>query len=103
MSFDKFCLFSGLPIPVAEYRFDDRVTMRTQRRWRFDWAWPDRKVALEVNGGVFMQGKHSRGIGQLKDFEKWSEAATQGWRIIHATPAQLESAETLDWIRRCLQ
>ena len=94
--FSLWCHKIGLPAPVEEYRFDK------VRRWRFDFAWPDYRVALEKNGGVWIAGRHSGGKGQIRDFEKFSEAAAQGWRIIHVTPQQLLSHQTIDWLRRSL-
>tara|TARA_R110000824_G_scaffold28704_1_gene96225 strand:- start:147 stop:470 length:324 start_codon:yes stop_codon:yes gene_type:complete len=96
LSFPRWCHAHDLPIPVAEHRFDE------VRRWRFDWSWPDHRVALEQHGGVWIAGRHSGGAGQIRDFEKFSEAAAQGWRIIHVTPQQLESDRTIDWLRRSL-
>jgi len=87
----------NLPRPVAEYRFSP------PRRWRWDWSWPHHKVALEVQGGLFVQGRHSRGAALLKEHEKLNEAAAQGWRVLFVVPSQLESSMTLDWIRRALQ
>ena len=94
--FPAACAALKIPRPVAEHKF------HPTRKWRFDWAWVDEMVALEINGGVFVQGKHSRGAGQLKDMEKWSEAAAMGWRIVHCTPKQLASSELYLLVRRCL-
>ena len=98
IAFDRLCELSGLPKPEVEHRFSP------PRRWRFDHAWPARKVALEVEGGVFMVGggRHSRGAGFRKDLEKYNEAAAQGWRIVRVLPEQLESPTTLEWLRRAL-
>lgn len=89
--FDKLCDLGGVPKPVAEYRF------HPLRKWRFDWAWPAQKVALEVEGGVWIQGRHSRGAGFLKDAEKYNTAATMGWRVLRVTPKQIDNGEALKW------
>ena len=94
--FHQLCVVVGLPMPTQEYRF------AAPRRWRWDFAWPDRKVALEVNGGVWIRGKHSRGKGQVNDFAKWSEGAAQGWLVLHTTPALLESTTVYSQLRRAL-
>ena len=94
--FDQLCAACGLPKPVAEFVF------AYPRKWRWDWAWPLDGVALEVNGGVWVRGKHSRGAGQLNDFAKWSEGAARGWKVLHTTPADLESTVLCDQIRRAL-
>lgn len=56
ISFDLDCRLRNLPAPVAEYRFHET------RKWRFDHAWPDRKLALEIDGGVWQNGggRHNR-------------------------------------------
>ncbi len=79
--------FLGLPSPIPEYRF------HPDRRWRFDWAWPDRLIAVEQEGGVWIQGRHSRGAGMVKDMEKYNEAGRLGWRVFRFTPQQIKSGE----------
>lgn len=73
---------SGLPRPVEEHRFDEQHG----RKWRFDFAWPDHKVALEVEGGVFSGGRHVRGAGFKADCEKYNAAVMQGWRVLRFVP-----------------
>jgi len=63
-----------LLIPEREYRF-------CERRWRFDFAWPQAKVAVEIEGGVWTNGGHSRGAGYVKNLEKYNAAALLGWRL----------------------
>lgn len=93
--FSRLCVGAGLPEPVPEFRFDPR------RRWRMDWAWPLEKVALEVEGAVFNQGRHTRGIGYIRDMEKYSEAAIAGWCVVRCTPGQLMTVG-LDRVIRAL-
>jgi very-short-patch-repair endonuclease len=94
--FPAYCKAAGLPVPVAEYRF----TML--RRWRFDWALPDHKIALEVEGAVWVQGRHTRGSGFVKDMEKYNTAAAMGWRIIRCQPQDLLTEQTLNYLRAAL-
>ena len=86
-----------LPDPAAEYRF------HPTRKWRFDFAWPDAKLALEVDGGVWTQGRHTRGAGWLKDAEKFNTAAVMGWRVLRVTPSTLATLETVALIRDALK
>lgn len=81
-----------VPAPVAEHRF------APPRRWRFDYAWPEHRVALEVEGGVWTGGRHTRGAGFLKDMEKYNEAARLGWRVLRCTPSTLETLATVHLI-----
>lgn len=74
-----------LPEPVREHRF-------CHRRWRFDFAWLTQRVAVEVQGGIWAQGRHSRAAGMAADYEKHNQATRQGWRVLYVVPAQLRSA-----------
>ena len=66
---------AGLPKPQVEYRF------HPTRRWRFDYAWPDLKLAVEYEGGTWSGGRHTRALGYAKDCEKYNEAALLGWKV----------------------
>jgi hypothetical protein len=94
--FPAFCVAMGLPSPSAEYRF------HASRKWRFDWAWPEHRVALEVQGGIWIRGGHSRGSGQTRDFEKYNTAASEGWRLLQITPDELHTVATVELIRKTL-
>lgn len=75
----------GIQEPVAEFRF------APPRKWRFDWCWPDKKIALEIEGGVWTSGRHSRGgVGFLKDMTKYNMAGKLGWRIFRCTPDEFK-------------
>ena len=95
-AFCRACEARELPTPTPEYRF------WPERLFRFDYAWPQSKVALEVEGGVWSGGRHTRGSGFLKDIEKYSEAAARGWLVLRCTPDTLLTAPTLELVARCL-
>lgn len=59
-----------------------------ERKWRFDYAFPELKIAIEIDGGVFTGGRHSGGIGQKKDMEKMNAAAELGWLVFHYIPEE---------------
>lgn len=96
-SFYRVLDAAKLPLPSHEWPF------HADRRWRFDYAWLADKVALEVEGGVWTNGRHTRGSGFLKDVEKYNAAATLGWRVLRVTPDKLTSAGTVETIRRALK
>lgn len=76
----------GIPEPKCELLFDP------VRKWRFDFAWPAQKVALEIDGGLFSEGAHTRGLALIKQMEKQNAAVLAGWRILRYTPQQLTKA-----------
>lgn len=88
---------NNLPTPVREHRFDE------VRRWRFDFAWPDRKLAAECEGGVYIQGRHTRGSGFEKDLEKYNAAAIAGWMVLRFTKAQVKAGVALQLLRGVLR
>ena len=93
------CRKAKLPMPVPEYRFDDR---EPPRKWRFDFAWVQNRVTLEIDGGVWSRGRHTRGAGVLRDQEKRNEAECQGWHVLHCTPQTLGNPVLWDQLRRLL-
>lgn len=63
----------------TEYRF------HPVRRWRFDFAYPQHLLAIEVEGGVWMGGRHTRGRGFELDAEKYNSATIMGWKVLRFT------------------
>lgn len=78
---------SGLPSPQIEYHF------HPTRDWRFDFAWPDIKLALEVEGGIYNGGRHVTPKGFEGDCEKYNEATCLDWRVIRVTSKMINSSE----------
>lgn len=97
MPVELICQADGLPMPEPEFRFDP------QRRWRFDWAWLPHQVALEIEGGVFTRGRHTRGTGFLRDMEKYNRAVQLGWSVFRCTPSTIHVGMQLvkDALTRC--
>lgn len=90
------CMAAHIDVPTPEFRFHPK------RRWRFDFAWPDHKVALEVQGGIFTQGRHTRGAALEKEHEKLNSAAILGWRVLYVTPKQVANGEALAYVTDAL-
>ena len=86
---------TGKPPWQTEFRFCDR-------RWRFDFAWPIRKLAVEVEGGTWSGGRHTTGAGFEADCEKYNEATLLGWRVLRVTPHMIEDGRALVLIERAL-
>lgn len=78
---------------VKEYRFHPK------RLWRFDYAIPEHKIALEVEGGVWTGGRHIRAQGFLGDMEKYNTATLMGWRVFRTTPDDLYKMITINLLR----
>ncbi len=88
------CSAHRIPAPVPEHEF------HPTRKWRFDWAWPSEMVALEIDGGAWTGGRHTRGQGFVDDQEKRNEAVLLGWRVLHCVPADVQSGKVFEMLRR---
>jgi hypothetical protein len=77
------CLDQNWPAPLAEHRFN------AERRWRFDLAWPGQWVAVEVQGGLFTQGRHTRGAALCREMEKLNDAQIRGWIVLLIQPKDI--------------
>lgn len=90
----------NLPEPLREYRFSEM----TLRRWRFDFAWPDLKIAVEIEGltyygknpdGSSKTGRHQTARGYQEDLEKYNQAIIENWRVLRFSQAHVKSGEAI--------
>ena len=56
-------------------------------------------LLIEVEGGAWINGRHSRGSGMEADCEKSALAAARGYRLLRVTPAQVDDGRALQWIQ----
>jgi very-short-patch-repair endonuclease len=85
-----------LPLPEREYRFHET------RKWRFDFAWPDRMLAVEVEGGTWVKGAHSRGKHYESDCIKYNTAALLGWRVLRFTTDMVRDGRAHATVREAM-
>ena len=81
---------AGCPPLVREYRFDE------VRRWRFDFAHPATQIAIEIEGGLYGNGRHQRAQGYIADCEKYNVATLGGWQVYRLTSEMI----TAEWCNR---
>lgn len=82
--------------PEREFRF------HPGRRWRIDFAFPEHKIAVEIEGGIWSGGRHVRGSGYSKDLEKYNMLALNGWRLLRFSPQMVNSGMAIDTVREIL-
>ena len=75
---------AGLPPPKREYKFHAR------RKFLFDFAWPEQKISVEIDGGVFSGGRHTRGKGYESDCIKCALAVQDGWKVYRFSVGQVK-------------
>ena len=77
-----------------EYRF------HKVRKWRIDLYFEsgEKKIGIEIEGGVWTGGRHTRGAGFTKDMEKYNSAGLQGIIILRFTPQQIKANKEIELI-----
>jgi very-short-patch-repair endonuclease len=88
--------YAGLPTPEREYRF------APPRRYRADFAYPEQKILVEVQGGIYTRGAHSRGVGLERDYEKLNLAQLNGFRVFQFSRKMIESGVAVNMIEEVL-
>ena len=74
---DSFALW----LKTEGIKFEREYRFHPKRRWRFDFAWPDKKVAVEIEGISYEGGRHQRVGGFLEDCLKYEAALMLGWKV----------------------
>jgi very-short-patch-repair endonuclease len=88
---------NDLPVPSAQYKFI------SDRKFMADFAWPNKKVICEVEGGTWNGGRHVTGAGFEKDCEKYNLAAIQGWKVFRFTSSMIKRGEAIEVLRQVLR
>lgn len=91
--FPLWCEQNGFSKPTLEHRF------APPRKFLFDYAWLDRKIAVECEGGIFTGQAHGSVSGILRDIEKYNLASANGWTVLRQIPDKLCSSEMLELMR----
>lgn len=100
---------SGLPECEREYRWAahqvgpgrglrKRLAEAGLRDWRFDFAWPEAGMAVEVEGGTWSRGRHVRGKGYADDCVKYNWAQLYGWSVFRFTTEQVLQGEAIAFL-----
>lgn len=86
----------SIPTPEREYRF------HPTRMWRADFGWPDKRLLVECEGGVWIRGRHTTGQGFVADVEKYNAAVLLGYRLLRFTADMVKSGAAITMIREAL-
>lgn len=81
---------------VREYKF------HPVRKWRIDYYLPEYGIAIEVEGGSYINGRHVRGEGFRNDIEKYNQITAAGLMLIRVIPQDLNKQSTFELIKQCI-
>ena len=87
--------------------FEEEVRFHPTRKWRFDFT-VGKRIAVEVEGGIWRGGRHQTGKGFTADIEKYNQATLDGWRVFRFTPEQVNDGYAIAtikvaWRQECLE
>ncbi|WP_230411635.1 endonuclease domain-containing protein [Collimonas humicola] len=85
-----------LPSTTREHKF------HPVRKWRIDFAWPGRKLAVEIEGGIWTQGRHTRGAGVRADMEKYNALSCLGWTLLRFDGFAVTSGTAIQQVKQFL-
>lgn len=74
------------------------VPFALPRKFRFDFAWLEEKIAVEIQGGTYKKGAHSSGKGLARDFEKNNLAVLNGWRVFYFDGKMIDDGRAINFL-----
>ena len=91
--FENHLHVHGLPPAVREFPF------ALPRKFRFDFAWLEERIAVEIEGGTRRNGRHNRHDGFSRDCEKYNLAARDGWKVFRFTGEMVQDGEAVNFVK----
>ena len=92
----QICDRTKIPLPVQQLRF------AAGRDYRADFAWPDHRLLVEVDGGLWIGGKHAIALHETRRQRRRIYAQALGWSIVEVGPPDVRSGAACDLIERWL-
>lgn len=75
------------------------LAFHPKRKWRFDYAVPELHLAVEIEGGIWSGGRHTRGQGFQGDLDKYNAAALCGWTVFRFSTEDVMQGRDLECLR----
>lgn len=85
-----------IPTPERQFLYAEG------RKLRADFAWPEHRLLLEAQGGVYTRQAHGSITGILADIDRSNAAVLNGWRMLRVTPEMVRSGQALELIRAAM-
>ncbi|WP_151751990.1 DUF559 domain-containing protein [Acinetobacter bereziniae] len=76
---------------VLKISFEQEYKFHPKRKWRADFLIVGKKILVEVEGGVWSGGRHTRGKGYIGDMEKYNAAVVLGFQVLRFSTEQVKS------------
>lgn len=88
---------AGLPVPIPQFM------PIPGRKLAFDFGFPDWRLLIEVQGGIWTKGKHGRGSGIIQDQDKLNLAVLNGYFTLQFSVNHIDDGTALRVIQRAFR
>lgn len=80
--------------------FEQEYKFHPKRKWRADFLITGTKILVEVEGGIWSGGRHTRGKGYIGDMEKYNSAAMMGFTVLRFSTEQVKAGVAIKQIEQ---
>ncbi len=87
---------------ACKISFEQEYKFHTKRKWRADFLITGTKILVEVEGGIWSGGRHTRGKGYIGDMEKYNSAAMMGFTVLRFSTEQVKSGLAVQQIEKMI-
>ena len=89
-----------IQLKALKIEFEQEFKFHPKRKWRADFHLVEKMILVEVEGGIWSGGRHTRGKGYLGDMEKYNAATMMGYRVIRFSTEQVKSGLAIQQIEK---
>ncbi len=90
----------ALQLRAVNIEFEQEFKFHPVRKWRADFHIVGKMILIEVEGGIWSQGRHTRGKGYLGDMKKYNSAQELGYSVYRYSTEQVKSGKAIEEIRQ---
>ena len=87
-------------LKTLKIKFEQEFYFHHDRKWRADFHLIDKKILVEIEGGIWSGGRHTRGKGYLGDMEKYNAATMMGYQVIRFSTDQVKSGHAIQQLEK---
>lgn len=87
-------------LKTLKIEFEQEFEFHPKRKWRADFHLVGKKILVEVEGGIWSRGRHTRGKGYIGDMEKYNAATMMGFQVLRFSTDQVKSGHAIQQIEK---
>ena len=87
-------------LKALKIEFEREFKFHHKRKWKADFLITGKQILVEVEGGIWSGGRHTRGKGYIGDMEKYNAAVMMGYQVIRFSTEQVKSGLAVQQIEK---